>query len=250
MEKNIHNDPMDDFVKKSFEEYAENPSENMWDRIEVDLLPTENHKPLWYAWRNYRWQLAAAAVILLLVSRLMCVQYYYEAKLRSISGEKEQAAQQATPMPALDPKTVATAKDPANTTSQSTQEIPASTATTAKQPAPASSQINPKTNKSTASTERLEKPEIALSNQPTVTRIAQVTTAVPAIPPHETLAVVPPAPVDGEPSPLKPLDLPLLDQRAVQLSFTQNNQPSQIAVPTKRHQEASGWYADYPSRPT
>ncbi len=243
MEKNIHNDPMDDFVKKSFEEYAENPSDNMWDRIEVDLLPAENHKPLWYAWRNYRWQLAAAAVILLLVSRLVCVQNYYEAKLRSISGEKEQAAQQATPMPALDPKTVATAKDPANTTSQSPQEIPASTATTAKQPAPASSQINPKTNKSTASTERLEKPEIALSNQSTGTQIAQATTAVAAIPPNETLAVTPTVSLDGQPSLLKPADLSLLDQRAVPLSFTQNNQPSLIAVPTKRHQEATGWYA-------
>lgn len=45
MEKNIHDDRLDDFVKKSFDGYSEEPGMDMWDRIEVGLPPEEPGKP-------------------------------------------------------------------------------------------------------------------------------------------------------------------------------------------------------------
>ncbi|MBL7827884.1 MAG: hypothetical protein JNJ57_14740 [Saprospiraceae bacterium] len=82
MDKKLHDDRLDDYVKKSFEEYEENPSGDMWSRIEGALPPAEIPKQKPAFWYRYRWQMAAAVVILLLVSRLICVQSYYEEKLR------------------------------------------------------------------------------------------------------------------------------------------------------------------------
>ncbi|MEZ4893460.1 MAG: hypothetical protein R2778_10655 [Saprospiraceae bacterium] len=42
---------MDDFVKKSFDGYSEEPGMDMWDRIEGGLPPEEPGKPLGFTWR-------------------------------------------------------------------------------------------------------------------------------------------------------------------------------------------------------
>lgn len=89
MEKNIHDDRLDDFVKKSFDGYSEEPGMDMWDRIEVGLPPEEPGKPLGFTWRGYRWQLAAAIVILLLIARLVCVEKYYQEKLRAATQQND-----------------------------------------------------------------------------------------------------------------------------------------------------------------
>lgn len=95
MEKNIHDDRLDDYVKKSFEEYEEDPALDMWDRIEVQLPPAP--KAWWLSWRSYRWQLAAAAVIMMLVSRLVCVQYYCEDKMRALTQQQSNSVIEKKP---------------------------------------------------------------------------------------------------------------------------------------------------------
>ncbi len=92
MEKNIHDDRLDDYVKGSFDDYAENPAPDMWERIERQL-PEGERKPAWYAWRRFGWPTAAALAILMLITRLVCVESYYEEKLQKISAQEEQAAQ-------------------------------------------------------------------------------------------------------------------------------------------------------------
>jgi len=89
MEKNIQDDRLDDYVRKSFEDYEEAPASDMWGRIEEELPPvapesgtTAGRPPI----RRYLWQLTAAASILLLISSLVCGRLYYENKIREISA--------------------------------------------------------------------------------------------------------------------------------------------------------------------
>lgn len=89
MEKNIQDDHLDDYVRKSFEDYEEAPASDMWGRIEEELPPvvpesdtTAGRPPI----RRYLWQLTAAAAILLLISSLVCGRLYYENKIREISA--------------------------------------------------------------------------------------------------------------------------------------------------------------------
>lgn len=89
MEKNIQDDRLDDYVRKSFEDYEEAPASDMWGRIEEELPPvvpesgtTAGKPPI----RRYLWQMTAAASILLLISSLVCGRLYYENKIREISA--------------------------------------------------------------------------------------------------------------------------------------------------------------------
>lgn len=90
MEDNIHEDKLDDYVRQSFEGYEEDPSDDLWGRVEAALPPAEESPKLRLAFLRYRWQVAAAVVILLLLSTLVCERRYYEQRLRAVS---EQAAQ-------------------------------------------------------------------------------------------------------------------------------------------------------------
>ncbi len=71
MEENPIHDNMDGYVKKSFEDYEENPSDDMWLRIAQELPEAaEKRRPIVLFWRNggfLRW--AAAAVFVLLLGR-------------------------------------------------------------------------------------------------------------------------------------------------------------------------------------
>lgn len=89
MEKNIQDERLDDYVRKSFEDYEEAPASDMWGRIEAELPPvvpesgtTAGRPPI----RRYLWQMTAAAAILLLISSLVCGRLYYENKIREISA--------------------------------------------------------------------------------------------------------------------------------------------------------------------
>ncbi len=85
MEKNNYNNQLDDFVQKSFDDYEENPSSNMWDRIEADLPTKDNKRPLVWWWTNDRLRWAAAAAMIVLVgSTVLCIRYYYEQKILAI----------------------------------------------------------------------------------------------------------------------------------------------------------------------
>ncbi len=93
MEKNIQNDHLDDYVRKSFEEYEEDPASDMWTRIEAEILPpgqispTAPGGPSWY---RYIWQFSTAAMIVLLLSTLVCERMYYENKIKQMSALQQQ----------------------------------------------------------------------------------------------------------------------------------------------------------------
>lgn len=65
MENNLHNDGLDDFLRKSFEQYDDSPSDGLWDKIEADLADEPKVIPI----RTTRrwWATAAAAMFLALV---------------------------------------------------------------------------------------------------------------------------------------------------------------------------------------
>lgn len=85
MEENIHDDKLDDYVRKSFEDYEASPPEDMWDRVEEDLVPVAVQPKLRVGFQRLGWQALAAGVILALFSTLVCEHMYYEAKLRNLS---------------------------------------------------------------------------------------------------------------------------------------------------------------------
>ncbi len=89
MEKDIHNDRLEDYVKKSFGDFEENPSEDMWSRIEAELPSAEPVRLLPLFLREYKWQIAAASVILLLAFRLAFIQSFYEQQLRSMASRNQ-----------------------------------------------------------------------------------------------------------------------------------------------------------------
>ncbi|MCC6282194.1 MAG: hypothetical protein IT262_16445, partial [Saprospiraceae bacterium] len=103
MEKNIHDDRLDDYVRKSFEDYEEDPASDMWGRIEEVLPPVAPGpvigpgKP---SIRRYFWQMSAAAAILLLISSLVCGRMYYENKIRDIS-EQQNKPENSVAQPAV-----------------------------------------------------------------------------------------------------------------------------------------------------
>lgn len=88
MEENLHDDKLDDYVRKSFEDHEEDPPSDMWERVEGGL-PQKESLSLSVTLRNYRWQAMAAAVILLLLSTLVCEHLYYEQKLKALSKPAE-----------------------------------------------------------------------------------------------------------------------------------------------------------------
>jgi len=108
MEKNIQDDHLDDYVRKSFEDYEETPASDMWGRIEEELppvVPDSGAGPGRPPVRRYLWQMTAAAAILLLISSLVCGRLYYENKIREISaiqgteqsGDAQKSAQAPSP---------------------------------------------------------------------------------------------------------------------------------------------------------
>lgn len=85
MEENIHDDKLDDYVRKSFEDYEEVPPTDMWDRVEEDLVPVTVQPKLRVGFQRLGWQALAAGIILVLFSTLVCEHLYYEEKLRNLS---------------------------------------------------------------------------------------------------------------------------------------------------------------------
>ncbi|HPI09245.1 MAG TPA: hypothetical protein PLM41_22790, partial [Saprospiraceae bacterium] len=88
MEKNIHDDRLDDYVRKSFEDYEETPAFDMWARIEDELAPADDPVPLFIRlWPSFS-RIVAAAAILLLLCALVCNRLYYENKIREMAAQQ------------------------------------------------------------------------------------------------------------------------------------------------------------------
>lgn len=85
MNKDIHDDHLDDYVRKSFDDYEEDPQDNMWNRIEQALeQPEQPRRPLFF-WIN-RWNIAASFVIFSLLAGLAYSHFYYEGKIQALSN--------------------------------------------------------------------------------------------------------------------------------------------------------------------
>ncbi len=96
MEKNIHDDRLDDYVRKSFEDYEETPAFDMWARIEDELAPADDPVPLFIRlWPSFS-RIVAAAAILLLLCALVCNRLYYENKIREMAAQQVRKQQSAS----------------------------------------------------------------------------------------------------------------------------------------------------------
>ncbi len=70
MEKNIHNDGLEGFLRKSFEQYDDSPSDGLWDKIEADLADQPKVMPIK---SRHHWWMAAALLLALVVAG----QFFY-----------------------------------------------------------------------------------------------------------------------------------------------------------------------------
>lgn len=74
-------DNLDKFVRKSFDDYEELPSDGMWHRVEAGLP-----QPLSF-WQVYRWQMAAGFALVFMACGLLAQHFYYEDKIRTLATE-------------------------------------------------------------------------------------------------------------------------------------------------------------------
>ena len=81
MEEKLPNDKLEDFLKKSFEDYTESPPGDLWDKIESGLAPAP--KP--FIFRGW-WIAAAAAVVL---GIFLAQHFYFENKIDRLTRELE-----------------------------------------------------------------------------------------------------------------------------------------------------------------
>ena len=125
MEENIHDDKLDDYVRKSFEGHEEEPPSDLWERVEIDLMPPVEIAPPRTIHRSYGWQAMAAMVILVLFSMLVCEHLYYKEKLREMTGKPVEQQEMISMQKRLDESS-----DPqvqTNTNSKSTPGTPSQT---------------------------------------------------------------------------------------------------------------------------
>jgi hypothetical protein len=92
MEENIHDGKLDDFVRKSFEDYEEDPSSDMWNRVSGALASDAPAPQVLLSFRRYAWKLVAGLVIMALFFTLVCQHRYYQAELNRLSEKVSDAA--------------------------------------------------------------------------------------------------------------------------------------------------------------
>lgn len=86
---------MDDYVRESFLDYAEDPSDGMWARIERELPKEKDRPPVIWWWKRYGWLLLAAALVTGLLTRHLQLEKDREAKVQLLerTGRTEPARQ-------------------------------------------------------------------------------------------------------------------------------------------------------------
>jgi hypothetical protein len=266
MERNIHDDRLDDYVKGSFEDHTENPATDMWERIESQL-PEGERKPLWYAWRRFGWPMAAALAIFLLIARLVCVEVYYKEKLQKIAAEQTQAAHSRIqdPLPKTNSASDNSAEKLSNTKSQFSENNLTARQETAgtntrstgwKQEQPLL-QVAKIVGPSAGNTGANGNPTTPFNTFPKPLNISE-TQRLPAINTNDTVFASNPSALDNQTHPIpalqpdssasqpltfeKPLDFQIIPQKSPALSFERPETPIALTVPTKKHKEPSGWY--------
>lgn len=103
MEEKLPNDKLEDFLKKSFEDYTDSPSGDLWGRIEENLPPPAA------GWLTVsrKWWLAAAALVIML-GIFTCQHFYFTNQITQLNKKLEQksteqqkpASQQQQKLPA------------------------------------------------------------------------------------------------------------------------------------------------------
>lgn len=252
MDNNLHDDKLDDYVRKSFEDYEEDPSSEMWSRVEGDLLPSAEAPVPRVAFRRFGWQAMAAAVILLLLSTLVCEHLYYEEKLRVMSGkqtdpltQKEEDA--GLDQPAINPGIAdQSASGPISTQSNEARSTGA-TEKSLLENAAGKVMANPSGRSVPLVRKRAETPSQTGSSN-IVPNPAPKTESTP-------IAVQTHSEKDFEPIPANEVketiqvtsavqDLANLPVSTTTLSFPKVHfAPAQVKLPIKPLREASGWYA-------
>ena len=98
MENQLPNDKLDDFLRKSFDEYEEDPASYMWGRIQTDL-PTDTG-----GWkltlRRYALPLAAASMLLLFSATLFWQHLRHTQAIAVLNQRLEKAEKVQTEMAA------------------------------------------------------------------------------------------------------------------------------------------------------
>lgn len=90
---------MDDYVRKSFDGYEEDPAPDMWDRVERDLSEERDRPACWIWLRSNRRQAVAAGVIFLLLGTIVCEHLYYQEKINALTQQSRiKANTPATPL--------------------------------------------------------------------------------------------------------------------------------------------------------
>jgi len=100
MEDNLHEDKLDDYVRRSFEGHEEAPPDDMWARVEADIFPPE---PSGMPRRTWVWKTLSVGVIALLLSMLVCEHLYYTEKIREFRLRDTPAAVQKTEQRVTEP---------------------------------------------------------------------------------------------------------------------------------------------------
>lgn len=119
MNKDIHDDHLDDYVRKSFDDYEEDPQDNMWNRIEQVLeQPEQPRRPLFF-WIN-RWNIAASFVIFSLLAGLAYSHFYYQGKIQELS--KAQSNRHVVPQK-VTPSVIEPVAQPSNTVESQTPVV-------------------------------------------------------------------------------------------------------------------------------
>lgn len=93
MKKDLPNDNLDKFLKKSFEDYSENPPEGMWDQIRDNLKKPEPTAEV-ISGGFKKWMLASAATAVILIGALVAQHFYFNQKIdeieTSVAKQQEQ----------------------------------------------------------------------------------------------------------------------------------------------------------------
>jgi opacity protein-like surface antigen len=104
MEENLHNDKLEDFLRKSLDGHSEDPPGDLWSKIAANLeppvaeLPTDAPQQLTPRLRVLRnwWSVAAAAAVV--IGLLMGQHLYFSSKISQLNKALEQNATQLKQM--------------------------------------------------------------------------------------------------------------------------------------------------------
>lgn len=227
MEKNLHNDPLDEYVRKSFDEYEDLPPNDMWARVTNAMEEEEERKPfivLWWQQLNRR-LLTVAATALILVTAL-AGRYWYNGP-ETTSAVLPVGQETAVPAPGnglmnQEPAVPAPGKEPEAALSNAPVAAPITTQNTG-----SSLQMTPVTPPVPPISAGLRS-AMALSGTPKAEHLGQFVPSLPATPPA---AVIEKQSETGVVSPVLPEKNGLVAQKNTEMPLLPGVSMSALPVP-------------------